>query len=54
MDAPANSEKQIRISSQVSGPVKQLIKTDYHALRNAGLTRHQALSICIRRYLHSK
>ena len=40
-----------KLSERVNGQVKRLFKSDYHLLRVAGLSREQALKICIEKYV---
>jgi len=39
-----------RIRRSLNNSLKRLFVTDYHVLRNAGLTRVQAFKICKERY----
>lgn len=43
-----------KLSSQVRGAMRQAFKSDYRLCRRAGLTRRQAVSICLRRAVESQ
>jgi hypothetical protein len=50
MERKAQTTNHKRLSQRFGGQIKRLFKSDYHLLRVAGLTRQQAMTICISRY----
>ena len=43
-----------KLSTQVRGAMRQAFKSDYRLCRRAGLTRKQAVGICLRRAVESQ